>query len=144
MTFRFVPQLDATKLQDHEQKSLKLSIWTTNLLFELYVEDATIPPVLLLNFSCLTTFLFLLTTRNNIKKVCFRKFIYKFISFYHPPWLAEAFHLLVMYFPVMFEVCKHRSPAWIWNSARQELGSDQRKQLKCKELKGFWNTSVLW
>lgn len=29
------------------------------------------------------------------------------------------------------------------NSDREELSGDQEKQLKCKELKGFWNTSVL-
>lgn len=57
-TFCLVSQHDATKLQVHEQRRLKLSVWTTHFLFEFYVEDITIPPTLLFKFSCLMTTFF--------------------------------------------------------------------------------------
>lgn len=75
MTFCLVSQLDATRLQVHEQKTLKLSIWTTHFLFEFYVENLTIPPMLLLKFSCLITSFFFFSAyyKEQYKKTaCFR------------------------------------------------------------------------
>lgn len=51
--FLLVSQLNATRLWVHEQKRLKLSIWSTYFLFEFCVKGHTIPPMLLLKFSCL-------------------------------------------------------------------------------------------